>query len=132
MTPNADVNDRGSIERLYPYAAFEADAGANSMAKAETRHGIRIETVPDASGAFRIARASHAPADFEEMKAHGFVCPYMGRAYGFFRLSGGMRGAVTEERDIFDPLRDEYEGFIDTIIGTARELARAPAPTREN
>ncbi len=124
MNPNADLNDRATVERIYPFDAFEADAGANSMGKAAVRHGLRIETVPDASGAFRVARATHAPADFETLKAHGFLCPYMGRAYGFFRLAGGMRGAVTEERDIFDPLRDEYEAFIDTVLQAAREAGR--------
>lgn len=122
MTPNATLNDRASLEAIYPYSAFEADAGSNSMGNASSRHGVRIETVPDDAGAFRLARAVMALEPAHASAGTAFLCPYMGRAYGFFSLRGGEKGAVEEKRDILQSDADEYAVFIDAIIETARGL----------
>jgi hypothetical protein len=131
MPPNANVNDRPSIEALYPAEVFEADAGANSMGHAHFLRGIRVEAGSDESGAVRIARATQSLSDADHPACSAFLCPYMGRAYGLFMLQGGGRGAVDERRDIFEPHLDEYSAFIDKIIETGRHSALAPGGSRD-
>jgi hypothetical protein len=119
MTPNANINDRGSVELVYPLSACESDAGANSAADATMRRGVRIESVPDPLGAFRVVRAT---ASLQELPrgTHTFLCPYMGKRYGEFVLVGGSRGSVEERRDIFESDADEYHAFIERVIEAAR------------
>jgi hypothetical protein len=122
---NANVNDRDTVKAVYPLSAYEADVNENSIARATVRHGVRIETAPDATGAFRVARASQSVAATSETGPDetepDFLCPHMGREYGRFALRGGQRGAVEEKQDIFqDHTADEYELFIDKVIEAAR------------
>jgi hypothetical protein len=125
MTPNANINDGRSVEFLYSLSAFETDAGANSSADATMRRGVRIESVPDPSGAFRVVRAT---ASLEELPrgTHTFLCPYMGKRYGEFALAGGSRGRVEERRDIFESDVDEYQAFIARVVEAARKHQAEP------
>jgi hypothetical protein len=125
MVPNANLNERTSVERLYPLSAFDQDAGENSSATSPQRRGVRIESVPDAAGAFRMVRSSQALTG-PDTPGTAFVCPYMGRAYGLFMIKGGGRGAVEERGDIFADHLDEYTAFLDTLVQTAREMPAAP------
>ena len=126
MIPNANVNERASIERIYPLSAFDQDAGENSSGSSPRRCGVKVETVPDSVGAFRMARTSQALTGSTDAPGTAFLCPYMGRAYGLFVISGGARGAVEERGDIFTDHLDEYAAFLDTLVLTARRLPRAP------
>jgi hypothetical protein len=55
----ANINDRGSIERIYPPDAFAVDAADNSKQPGnQVLHGVRIASAPDAHGAFELERAS--------------------------------------------------------------------------
>ena len=125
VTPNANINDPSSVELLYALSAFESDAGANSTADAGMRRGVRIESVPDLGGAFRVVRAT---ASLEELPrgTHTFLCPYMGKRYGEFVLVGGSRGSVEERRDIFESTVDEYHAFIAGVIEAARHTKPEP------
>jgi hypothetical protein len=126
MIPNANLNERISIERLYPLSAFDQDAGENSSGSSPRRCGVRVESVPDAAGAFRMVRTSQALTGSTDTPGTAFVCPYMGRAYGLFMIKGGARGAVEERGDIFADHIDEYTAFLDTLVLTARQLRPAP------
>jgi hypothetical protein len=125
MTPNANINDGGSVELVYPLSTFEADAGANSSADATMRRGVRIESVPDPLGAFRVVRAT---ASLEDLPggAQTFLCPYMGKRYGEFALAGGSRGRVEERRDIFESDVDEYQAFMARVIEAAHNTPAEP------
>jgi hypothetical protein len=130
MIPNANVNDRTTIERMYPLSAFDQDAGENSAGSSTRRCGVRLETVPDADGAFRIVRAAQALTGSADTAGTAFLCPYMGRAYGMFAIEGGSRGAVEERSDIFAGHLDEYAAFLETIVETARRMSPAPSVDR--
>jgi hypothetical protein len=126
MIPNANLNERTSVELVYSLSAFDQDAGENSSGSSPRRCGVRVESVPDAAGAFRMVRTSQALTGSTDTPGTAFVCPYMGRAYGLFMSRGGARGAVEERGDIFADHHDEYTAFLDTIVLTARRLRRAP------
>lgn len=126
MIPNANINERTSIERVYPLSAFDEDAGENSSGSSPRRCGVKLETVPDAAGAFRMVRGAQALTGADDAPGTAFVCPYMGRAYGLFMIEGGGRGAVEEHGNIFAGHLDEYAAFLETIIETARKMKPAP------
>ena len=53
----ANVNDRASVEAIYPQVAFDEDAGRNALADAPVVHGLRIDSAPDPQGWFALAHA---------------------------------------------------------------------------
>ncbi|HZK88602.1 MAG TPA: hypothetical protein VFC56_00495 [Stellaceae bacterium] len=53
-----NVNDRNSLERVYPREAFAGDAVQNDKVPNELRHGVRIDSAPDESGCFVMERAT--------------------------------------------------------------------------
>ena len=124
---HADPNDRQSIITLYPFELFEMDAAQNSTAAATTRHGLLIEAEPDGHGSLRLVRVTKSIGDPPEGPEALFICPYMGRAYGFFAMLGGEMGTVEEKLDIFDPHPEEYGAFINTVMAAAKDF-RPMAP----
>jgi hypothetical protein len=125
MVPNANLNERTSIERIYPLAAFDQDAGENSSGSSPRRCGVKVESVPDAGGGFRMVRAAQALTGLVDTPGTAFLCPYMGRAYGLFMIKGGGRGAVEEHGDIFADHLDEYTAFLEALVQTARRMPPA-------
>jgi len=113
--PKANINDRRSIERIYPADAFAVDAAENQKQPAnELVRGVRIASPPDADGAFELDPAAlHVGED----PGTAFLAPY--------------RPAGTEARASTHP-HDGYDDFIDRIIGAAREFAEtaqaSPSP----
>jgi hypothetical protein len=124
---HAILKDRRSITAIYPFELFEADAAQNSTAAATTRHGLLIEAEPDGHGSLRLVRVMKSIADPPEGPEALFICPYMGRAYGFFAERGGEMGAVEEKLDILDPHPEEYDAFINTVMAAAKDF-RPMAP----
>ncbi len=115
----ANVNDRASIEAVYPLAAFEEDAARNALADAPVVHGVRIDSAPDAQGWFALARARHhvgeltnfADAIFLHPESPQLAAPLLGSDPDG---TAQMPAAMPELR------RQEYEAFINRVIEAAR------------
>ena len=103
-TLTANINDRGSIARIYPPDAFARDAAGNDRQPIEILNGVRIASAPDADGNFALERASH----------HAGEAPNALFLATFHRRTAGERGG-----DGPDPRRG-YEAFIDEIIDAAQ------------
>ena len=125
---HAELKDRHSIMAIYPFELFEAEAAQNSTAAATTRHGLLVEGAPEGVGPLRVRRATKWVGDPAEEQEAFFICPYMGRAYGFFAMRGGEMGAVEEKQDIFDLHPEEYDAFINTVMAAARDFRPIPPP----
>src|SRR4051794_20606431 len=72
----ANIDDRGSIERAYPRAVFERDARANMLPNAEVLHGVRLEGGADASGRFRLTRAAQHAGEDPRLRHAMFLAPF--------------------------------------------------------
>ena len=104
--PKVDINDRRSIERIYPPDAFAVDAAENQKQPGnELVRGVRIASPPDGAGAFELDPAAL----------------HVGEDPGTMFLAA-FRPAGTEARASTHP-HDGYDDFIDRIIGAAREFA---------
>src|SRR4051812_44743482 len=100
----ANINDRGSIECVYPADNFAGDAADNEKQPGnQVLHGVRILSAPDAQGAFELERASRQVGEFGGAL---FLAP--------FRRDTGREFA----RQAPDPAAG-YDGFIDEIIAAA-------------
>lgn len=120
----ANVNDRASVERIYPRAVFERDANANMRAKASVLCGVHITSTPDASGAFELARAARHAGEQDSGDAAIFLCP-------FAQETGhGRDYPATATPPAGDGERAPYDAFIDKIIATARHAQLPPATGR--
>ena len=109
--PIANVNDRASIERVYPAEAYAADASVNERPKAETLHGVRVRSGPDAAGDFELAPARQHVG---EEPGAAFLAPH--------------RRDQAHDRAMTDPdPRAGYAAFVDDIIRTAGEFGFEPA-----
>lgn len=121
----ANVNDKTTIERLYPRETFARDAGRNADAKASAQHGLRIESEPDGTGAFSLSPASRHVGE-GDMRMHSlFLAP--ARSYDAALEPGGAAYGGTAERQD-GPAADHsaaeraYEDFIDRVLDAARSV----------
>jgi hypothetical protein len=124
----ANVNDRASVERLYPRAEFERDAAANSDAKATVLRGLRIVTRPDGNGNFTAERTSRHVGERDPEGDTVFLAPYFGRAYAPLQQSEAYGGAE-ESADAAATAAnkaDDYDAFIDRMIAAARSADFKP------
>jgi hypothetical protein len=101
---NANINDRASIERIYPRAVFLRESNANMRAKASMLRGLRILVGPDGAGRFELVRALHRAGE-PESGADVFLCPV----------------ATAPSEAAADP----YDAFLDRVIATARAAQRS-------
>ena len=118
-----NINDRASIARLYPFAAFLAEANANVRARASMWRGVEIIAGPDAEGWFPMTRASRHAGEREVAGGARFLCPFAeatGHAPDCFAPAAGAGGA--------DGRTTAYDAFIDKIIAAARAMPPEPAP----
>ncbi len=119
----ANVNDRASIARLYPFAAFLGEANANVRARASIWRGVEITAGADAEGWFPMTRASRHAGEREVAGGARFLCPFAqgtGHAPDYPAPAvdgGGADGRIAA-----------YETFIDRIIAAARAMPPEPAP----
>ena len=118
-----NINDRASIARLYPFAAFLGEAKANVRARASMWRGVEIIAGPDAAGWFAMTRASRHTGERQVAGGARFLCPF---AQGIGRApdcpapaAGGSDG---------DGRAAAYDAFIDKIIAAARAMPPGPAP----
>lgn len=121
----ANINDRSTIERIYPRAVFMQESNANARAQASVRCGVRIGSAPDASGAFDLVRASRHAGEPDSGNGAVFLSP-VAQGTGH----GADYPAVAASGDAGTRPRDAYSAFIDKIIAAARGAHVAPAPGR--
>jgi len=119
---SANVNDRESIERLYPRQAFDEDAARNALPDAAVHSGVTIASAPDASGAFTLMRAQQHVGERDPEGDTIFLLAMSARSEQALAPSSGYGGTVetgnapAEGRD--EP--DDYAAFIARIIEAAR------------
>lgn len=120
----ANINDRSTIEGIYPRAVFMQESNANARAQATVRCGVRIGSAPDASGAFDLVRASRHAGEPDSGNGAVFLSPVAqetGHGADYPAAASGDAGTRP---------RDAYGAFIDEIIAAARSAHAAPAPGR--
>ena len=112
----ANINDRRSIERVYPPDAFARDAAENDRPRIEILKGVRVASAPDGDGNFALERASH----------------YAGEAPSALFLAPFHRRTAKEYAGYDPDPRHGYDAFIDEIIDAARQngyrAAESPGP----
>ena len=96
---NANINDRSSIERIYPRAVFLRESTANARAMASVLRGLQILAGADAAGRFDLVRAARRAAELETSSG-AFLSP----------------SVASEAGETADP----YDAFLDRVIATAR------------
>jgi hypothetical protein len=119
----ANVNDRASIARLYPFAAFLGEGNANVRARTSIWRGVEIIAGPDAEGWFPMTRASRHVGERELAGGAVFLCPFAqatGHAPDYPVPAAGGGGADSRATD--------YDAFIGKIIAAARTMPPEPAP----
>jgi hypothetical protein len=110
----ANVEDRTTLERAYPFAAYARDAAQNCLAGSQVVRGIHILSGPDAVGAFDLEPAGRHVG---ETAGAAFLAPQ--------RRDGGS-GEIDQ--------RAGYEGFLDEVVAAARRFGFDPeqAPGRND
>jgi hypothetical protein len=116
---SANVNERASVEAIYPREAFEADAARNSRGKAAVLHGLLIASEVSESGAFALQRAKRHIGENDPLGDTRFLAPFPREAAleqtpvcGAAREKAG--GLEKGERR-----GDDYRAFIDQVIEAA-------------
>jgi hypothetical protein len=110
----ANVNDRGSLERVYPKDAFAGDAAQNDQAKCEVFHGVHIGSAPDEDGNFELQRATRHVG---EPPSADYLAPFRRTEEPLdqARNNGPAQGSTSE------PARG-YAQFLDDIVSVARRF----------
>jgi hypothetical protein len=123
----ANINDRLTLERLYPREAFDRDSRLNAEVKAEVLHGLKITSAPDSSGAFRLVRASRHVAELNPEGDVVFVFPHGYRGDDAL-IQGPDYGGPEERKEAPSGGHDTaYERFIDQVVEAAQSADFKPA-----
>ena len=122
----ANVNDRKTVEAVYPREAFEEDAGRNSRDKGEIVFGVRIDSGPDAQGGFSLARAGRHVGELKGSPEAVFIPanqPHLS-ASSESRLEPGAPDGPVDAQTV---RQQEYDAFVERILDAAR-TANIPEP----
>jgi len=124
----ANINNRRSIERIYPISAFAVDAARNAKQPAnEFVRGVRVLSAPDDGGEFEIAPGTRHVGEVHGetfFAAHRTLCGLHALA-ALYRAKGTNSEALPTSRmgqpyALVNPdPKNEYETFIRTIIAAA-------------
>jgi hypothetical protein len=120
--PEANINDRASIERLYPREDFERDAGENARPKTTVHHGLRIVSPVDTEGRFDAERTSRHVGEEDPEGDAVFVAPFLTEPSAPFQ-QGDAYGGPAESGDpleVGSHKADDYRAFIDRLVEAAR------------
>jgi hypothetical protein len=119
---DANVNDRSSVERLYPREDFEREAAGNSDAKATVHRGLRIVSPVDREGRFSAERASRHVAEGDPEGDTVFLAPFLTQADAPLRQSETYGGAVQTGDALAGGSQkaQDYRTFVDRIIHVAQ------------
>ncbi|WP_029007222.1 hypothetical protein [Azospirillum halopraeferens] len=132
METKANVNDRASIEAVYPKADFDQDAHQNTRDRARVHHGLAILSAPAADGSFSIAREHRHVAETQEGSHSYFLFPLLDPAeYGTtLRSANGYDGPFKPVMPPADP-EAHYHHFIEDVIETAKTAHFPPTFTAQ-
>jgi hypothetical protein len=125
----ANINDRASVEALYPRAVFEADAAHNAVGNTQVLQGIHIESPPDENGAFALSRARRHVGEVGRNGGAVFLAPDSQHRYAALMKSDAEYGGPVEKGDALAEARDAddgYAAFIEDILETARSAEFQP------
>jgi hypothetical protein len=131
--PEANVNDRRSVERLYPREDFEREAAGNSDAKAMVHRGLLIVSPVDREGRFSAERASRHVSEGDPEGDTVFLTPFLAQADAPLRQSEAYGGAV-QTGDVLagGPQKgQDYRAFVDRIIQAAKSAEFKTAVGRD-
>jgi hypothetical protein len=120
---SANINDRTSIQKIYPMAAWEQDGSRNAQGNASIVYGVTILSAPDADGAFVLVRISRHVAENDPESDEIFLTPFepgAAEAVEGSTYSGGVQPSGHQHND------GDYEGFIDAILEAARTARFKP------
>jgi hypothetical protein len=118
----ARIGDRASVERLYPRADFERDAGENARANATVHRGLLIVSPVDAEGRFAAERASRHVGEDDPEGDTVFLAPFLAEMSAPFQAGSAYGDAVETGAPAAAAARkaDGYRAFIDRIIDAAK------------
>jgi len=129
----ADVNDPGSVERIYPPEAFKRDAGLNSIGNTPVLHGVRIMSQPGPDGRFELAPGKRQTGERDPEGDTAFLAPFIGAGeasaqgsspYGGPEERGDAPGETGRDHD-------DYIAFVARVIETARTIRFKPPIGRD-
>ena len=114
MTPVANINDRSSIERIYPLDRFRQDANRNSIPNSRVLHGLTIVSPADESGAFHLQHAERQSGE----RGHE------SGGYSAFLAANGCAGDLESDKA-------DYAAFIERVVAAAGQVREVePADER--
>jgi hypothetical protein len=130
--PEANINDRSSVERLYPREDFDRDAGENADAKATVHRGLRIVSPVDRKGLFSAERGSRHVGEGDPEGDTVFLAPFLAKGLGPLGGTALYGGRAHTDAAPADGGRtdQDYRAFIDRIIETAGRAEFKPAVGR--
>jgi len=117
---SVNINQRETLESYYPQDSFVHDANQNAMAKAHVMNGLRILSVPDAEGVFKVTKAQHnVVSDDISQDALLLYSVRDDDNYWFDKSEADATKAIHVKEHPIDVLK-LYRDFIDRVIETAR------------
>jgi hypothetical protein len=120
----ANLNDRASIEAIYPETRWEQDAARNTQGNAAVIHGVKILSEPDADGSFELKPMAQHVGEGDRESDVIFLPAFEADAGGSQPGSTyGSSAAPTADHDT----ASEYARFIDSVIEAARTADFKPA-----
>jgi hypothetical protein len=129
----ADINDPGSVERIYPPEAFNRDAGLNSIGNTPVLHGLRIMSQPGPDGRFELAPGNRQTGERDPEGDTAFLAPFLGT--GEAAAQGESPFGGPEERGdapgSTGRTHDDYVAFVARVIETARKIRFKPPTGRD-
>jgi hypothetical protein len=126
--PDANINDRRSVEGLYPRDDFERDASENSDAKATVHRGLRILSAVDPNGGFKAERGLRHVGESDPEGDTVFVAPFLAQSQAPLHQTNTYGGDV-EMGDPGQASQDktgDYRAFVDRIIAPAKAAEFKP------
>ncbi len=120
----ANINDRSTIENLYPKSEFDQEAAGNSRGKAAIIKGLKILSAPDAQGEIELARASQHVGESAPDTDSIFVAAY--RAGASIADNGTAYESSTAPTSDNRDEGADYRNFIDEVLEKARSAQFQP------
>jgi hypothetical protein len=126
--PDANINDRSSVEQIYPRDDFDRDAGENSDAKATVHRGLRIVSAVDPDGRFKAERGLRHVGESDPESDTVFVAPFLAQSHAPLQQTNTYGGAVetSDPAQTLQEKADDYQAFIDRIIAAAKAAEFKP------
>jgi hypothetical protein len=118
---SANVNDRITVETIYPREAFEADTAQNARDKTTVLHGVLIASDVSESGAFTLQRARRHVGEKDPLGDTLFLAPFPRGAYDVMEETPAYGRAEEKPGGLgrVEDRADDYDSFIDRILAAA-------------